>query len=45
MTVIKALHANITSVFKYTSLYSLPNVISMIKSRRMSWADYVEQMG
>jgi hypothetical protein len=27
------------------NLYSSPNIIRMIKSRRMSWAGYVARMG
>jgi hypothetical protein len=37
--------ARFFSFLIYTHLYSSPNIIRMIKSRRMRWAGHVEQMG
>jgi hypothetical protein len=30
---------------EYYDLHSSPNIIRVIKSRRLSWGDYVERMG
>jgi hypothetical protein len=30
---------------EFHNLYSSPNIITMIKSRRMRWAGHIEQMG
>jgi hypothetical protein len=30
---------------KLNDLYSLPNIVRVVKSRRMSWAEHVARMG
>ena len=40
-----AKYNSVFNLFMYSDLYSLPNIVWVVKSRRMRWAGHVARMG